>query len=82
MMQVQSDIQQQIKTLTSQIDQLNRDISKVYEPIDSENEAYKLHAICVHDGGAESGHYFVFIKDHYKNIWRKFNDWKIEVVTE
>jgi len=47
-----------------------------------DEEAYDLHAICVHDGGAEGGHYFVFIKDHKLNKWRKFSDTQIQFVEE
>jgi len=46
------------------------------------NIPYHLHAICVHDGGADSGHYFTFIKDHYQGIWRKFNDIRVTTVDE
>jgi hypothetical protein len=41
-----------------------------------------LHAITVHDGSAEGGHYFTFIKDHYQSIWRKFNDIRVTTVDE
>jgi len=44
------------------------------EALDSVEDSYHLHAICVHDGDANQGHYFVFIRDHHKQIWRKFND--------
>jgi uncharacterized UBP type Zn finger protein len=29
-----------------------------------EQDCMVLHAVVVHDGTADSGHYFVFIKDH------------------
>jgi ubiquitin carboxyl-terminal hydrolase 25/28 len=41
-----------------------------------------LHAICVHEGNGEGGHYFNFIKDHMFNRWRKFNDSRVSDVTE
>jgi ubiquitin carboxyl-terminal hydrolase 25/28 len=41
-----------------------------------------LHAICVHDGGADDGHYFTFIRDHCNKKWIKMNDIKISEVTE
>jgi Ubiquitin carboxyl-terminal hydrolase len=41
-----------------------------------------LHAVCIHDGGAEGGHYFIYIKDHNKNVWHKFNDMRVTVVEE
>ena len=43
---------------------------------------YHLHAICVHDGSAQSGHYFAFIKDHFNNKWRRFNDIRVTDATE
>ena len=50
--------------------------------MESEQEAYHLHAVCVHDGGAQSGHYYTFIKDHKAGVWRKFNDLKCDKVEE
>jgi len=52
------------------------------EQLGQKEEAYKLHAICVHDGSAEGGHFFTFIKDHRHNKWRKFNDMRITEVDE
>ena len=52
------------------------------ERLGQKEEAYKLHAICVHDGSAEGGHFFTFIKDHRHNKWRKFNDMRITEVDE
>ena len=50
--------------------------------MEDENGAYHLHAVCIHDGGATSGHYYTFIKDHQKKIWRKFNDLKVDIVAD
>ena len=36
----------------------------------------------MHEGDANSGHFFCFIKDHKENKWRKFNDTNIKEVTE
>ena len=38
--------------------------------------------MCIHDGGAEGGHYFLYIKDHNSNLWHKFNDMRVSVVDE
>jgi uncharacterized UBP type Zn finger protein len=43
---------------------------------------YYLHAICVHDGSAQSGHYYAFIKDRHQNKWRKYNDIRVTEVSE
>jgi hypothetical protein len=60
--------------------QLTDQISNSFKELETDEETFELHAICVHDGGADGGHYFTFIKDHKKNIWRKFNDDKINIV--
>lgn len=44
--------------------------------------AYHLHAVCVHDGNAESGHYYTFIYDHFQKKWRKYNDIRISDASE
>eukprot|EP00871_Galdieria_phlegrea_P004353 jgi/Galph1/4919/GphlegSOOS_G3577.1 len=38
------------------------------------NKVYKLHAVLVHDGAPESGHYWTFIKDWCSDQWYMFND--------
>lgn len=35
---------------------------------------YRLHAVMVHEGGIESGHYWAYVFDHKKKSWLKFND--------
>lgn len=68
-----ADLETQIKTLSAQIDQ-------AYSHL--ETETYYLHAICVHDGNAESGHYYTFIKDHNEKKWRNYNDIRVTDVDE
>jgi ubiquitin carboxyl-terminal hydrolase 25 len=59
---------------------LKQEIEQAYSKLNS--VPYHLHAICVHDGNAESGHYFTFIKDHSTGKWLKFNDIRVSEVTE
>jgi hypothetical protein len=42
---------------------------------------YRLHAAFFHRGSAGGGHYWVYIYDHKKEIWRKYNDDRVSVVT-
>lgn len=41
--------------------------------------AYRLHAVICHGGGLGSGHYWVWIYDFEKNLWRSYNDERVEV---
>lgn len=43
---------------------------------------YHLHSILIHDGKADSGHYYAFIYDRYTNIWYKFNDYIVSRISE
>lgn len=43
------------------------------------NLPYRLYAVFVHHGSVSFGHYWIYINDFRKNIWRKYND---EYVTE
>ncbi|KAF6001946.1 hypothetical protein F1559_002010 [Cyanidiococcus yangmingshanensis] len=38
------------------------------------SERYRLHAVLVHEGAPETGHYFVFIRAAQEPVWYEFND--------
>jgi len=69
-----------MNSLEEQIVWLQDQVKKTYSKLNK--KPYHLHAICIHDGSAESGHYFTLIKDHHQGIWRKFNDVKVNEVSE
>ena len=35
---------------------------------------YKLMGILMHEGKAQSGHYYSYLHNFEKNLWQKFND--------
>ena len=41
---------------------------------------YYLHSLVIHSGTANSGHYYVYIKEHAKERWWKYNDAEVKVV--
>lgn len=41
-----------------------------------------MHAILVHDGVAESGHYYAFVYDRKSQYWYRFNDHSVSVEDE
>lgn len=47
---------------------------------DMNQVAYRLHAVVCHAGKtASSGHYWVWIHDFEEDVWRKYNDTRVEV---
>jgi ubiquitin carboxyl-terminal hydrolase 25/28 len=41
-----------------------------------------LHSICIHNGNANTGHYYSFIFDRNQKKWWKYSDLKVEPVEE
>ena len=52
------------------------DIKSFQKLIDLQDKKmpYHLHAIIIHDGSADMGHYYTFIFDRFKKVWWKIND--------
>lgn len=57
-------------------------ISATYGIPEMQRKKYQLHSICVHDGNANSGHYYSFIYDRFNKKWRRFNDIRVTDVEE
>ncbi len=47
----------------------------MYETLDA--TAYNLSSILIHEGSASYGHYFSYIFDPYKKVWRRFSDLQV-----
>ena len=77
-------IQHQIEMLKVRIQSINTRIERLQENISSQFKTYKkfgytLFAVFIHRGEASYGHYWVYIKDPKRGIYRKYND---DTVTE
>lgn len=68
-MQNQIQREQQIKQLEAQVEKAFADYCQL---------KYYIHSIVIHDGGAESGHYYTFVKKD--NYWWRFNDFNVTMV--
>lgn len=62
-----------------QITELTQHIKESF--VDMRKHPYRLHAAFFHRGSAGGGHYWVYIYDHKKEVWRKYNDDRVSVVT-
>jgi ubiquitin carboxyl-terminal hydrolase 25/28 len=59
------DIEQEIKDKQTMISSQFADYKHL---------AYRLYAVFVHHGSVEFGHYYIYIYDFERNVWRKYND--------
>ena len=60
--------------LERQISDIDGRIGSMYSEEALKALGYRLHAVMVHEGGVESGHYWAYVLDHKKGVWLKCND--------
>lgn len=75
MQQYQDQVANQIALLEQKLAGIDEDIRKVFGSM--RKNPYHLHAILIHDGDAEMGHYYAFIYDRKQHQWYRFNDYKV-----
>ncbi|KAL3446616.1 hypothetical protein BJX65DRAFT_278910 [Aspergillus insuetus] len=64
--------QDELKYLEQEIKNTQTMISSQF--VDYKHLAYRLYAVFVHHGSVEFGHYYIYIFDFERNVWRKYND--------
>lgn len=70
--QLSASASRELAKITSQITDLRQKIQTQYT--DLRQYPYSLHSIFVHRGTSSFGHYWIYIYDFVKEIWRKYND--------
>jgi ubiquitin carboxyl-terminal hydrolase 25/28 len=75
---LQQNIRSELSTLQQREDNIRRDMSSLFNKI--QKTAYTIFSIIIHEGSAEVGHYYCFIR--LPNKWVKFNDFHCKDVTE
>ncbi|GJQ11490.1 hypothetical protein GpartN1_g3281.t1 [Galdieria partita] len=68
------------RRLVNQREQLQEEEQNLRASI-SDESTYHLHAVLVHDGAPDSGHYWTFIKDWCTDQWYMYNDVMVHAVT-
>ncbi|OAL23576.1 hypothetical protein AYO20_10972 [Fonsecaea nubica] len=69
----------ELEQIRSRISQLSQQIKESF--VDMRKHPYRLHAAFFHRGSAGGGHYWVYIFDHKREVWRKYNDDRVSTVT-
>ncbi|NWV79706.1 UBP28 hydrolase, partial [Dasyornis broadbenti] len=69
-----NEIEQDVQDLKESIARINLSIQQIYcDPL-LQQVPYRLHAVLVHEGQANAGHYWAFIYDQPRKRWLKYND--------
>ncbi|XP_059958738.1 ubiquitin carboxyl-terminal hydrolase 28 isoform X4 [Mesoplodon densirostris] len=69
-----SEIEQDIQDLKNCIASTTQTIEQMYcDPL-LRQVPYRLHAVLVHEGQANAGHYWAFIYNQPRQVWLKYND--------
>uniref|UniRef100_A0A8C5TNZ0 ubiquitinyl hydrolase 1 n=1 Tax=Malurus cyaneus samueli TaxID=2593467 RepID=A0A8C5TNZ0_9PASS len=69
-----NEIEQDVQDLKESIARINLSIEEMYcDPL-LQQVPYRLHAVLVHEGQANAGHYWAFIYDQPRKRWLKYND--------
>lgn len=70
----------QVSDIEAKVSELEK---LVQEPFDDKKEmAYHLHAVMIHDGYAEQGHYYSYVFDRFLDHWWKFDDHRVSKASE
>ncbi|CBF81435.1 ubiquitin-specific protease UBP2 [Aspergillus nidulans FGSC A4] len=72
--------QDEMKRLEQEIKNIQAMISNQF--VDYKHLPYRLYAVFVHHGSVEFGHYYIYICDFERNIWRKYNDTYVTEVSD
>jgi len=68
------EAEEEIEYLNRSIAEIDKDISEMYNQPGLHQKAYMLHAVMVHEGDMNQGHYWSYVFNHEKKMWLKFND--------
>lgn len=66
--------------ITTRIKDLTANISSQF--VDKKGLPYRLQAVFIHVGSTTFGHYWIYIRDFEKDMWRKYNDESVTAVRE
>lgn len=80
--QLHSHVAQQVESLRARATKLRVRIDTLISERDAETTSYSLHAVLVHRGSANAGHYYSFVRADFgdADTWYKCNDESVETV--
>jgi ubiquitin C-terminal hydrolase len=80
---LEKEAQEKKRIIEEGIQQMQNLKEKIQHQYDDYTKlAYKLHAVFIHQGQANYGHYWIYILDHKEDQWWKYNDSLVTKVHE
>ncbi|XP_068096892.1 ubiquitin carboxyl-terminal hydrolase 28 isoform X2 [Hyperolius riggenbachi] len=76
-----TEVEQDIEDLKASVSNIRERIDKIYDDSSLRQVPYRLHAVLVHEGQANVGHYWAYIYNHTRKCWLKYNDISVTEVT-
>ena len=68
------EVEQDMRSLETAIQGIDNQKENMYVDESLRKQEYQLHAVMVHEGSIDSGHYWAYVLDHKRKVWLKFND--------
>ncbi|XP_071023731.1 ubiquitin carboxyl-terminal hydrolase 25-like isoform X12 [Oncorhynchus clarkii lewisi] len=69
-----SEVENDTRDLQGSISRIHRTTELMYSDKSMMQVPYRLHAVLVHEGQANAGHYWAYIYDPHQRCWMKYND--------
>ncbi|MBN3293874.1 UBP25 hydrolase, partial [Polypterus senegalus] len=69
-----TEVEKDTRDLQESIARIYRTIEVMYTDKSMSQVPYRLHAVLVHEGQANAGHYWAYIFNHHQRRWMKYND--------
>merc|ERR1712150_14557 len=70
----QTEATSDMSYLEESIKGINQQLESMYDEEELKCLEYQLHAVMVHEGSIDSGHYWTYVHDRNRQTWLKFND--------
>jgi len=68
------EVEEEMASLNKSLQDIEAAIAVMYEEPNLRKRGYRLHAVMVHEGDVNQGHYWAYVNQVHKGCWLKFND--------
>ncbi|KAL8915497.1 MAG: hypothetical protein Q9171_000062 [Xanthocarpia ochracea] len=74
------EAEEELDSIKTHIEDLTTSIRSQF--LDRQTLPYRLQSAFIHRGSAASGHYWIYIRDFKRNLWREYNDETVSAVIQ